>query len=140
MNTKTVHDSFLINRFLIQVRGGPSTTNSQLTYQRLFFSGFPFIHSVIHSIGYFWGSFSGIFHQFVWLTDENLQNISKRNDTHHFSRFVPTLVGYESILALKEVAVLMNLSITDIEDVFFNNAKNIETFQQKSFKTFVFCI
>ena len=67
--------------------------------------------------------------QFVWLTDENFQNFSKQNNTHHFSELTPTLVGYESILALKEAAVLMNLSITDIEDVFFKNAKNIKAFQ-----------
>ena len=67
--------------------------------------------------------------QFVWLTDENFQNFSKRNNAHHFNELTPTLVGYESILALKEAAVLMDLSIKDIEDVFFNNAKNIEAFQ-----------
>ena len=67
--------------------------------------------------------------QFVWLTDENFQNFSKRNNAHHFSELTPILVGYESILALKEAAVLMDLSIKDIEDIFFNNAKNIEAFQ-----------
>ena len=67
--------------------------------------------------------------QFVWLTAENLQNLSKRNNTHHLNQLEPTLVGYESILALREAAVLMNLSITDVEDIFLNNAKNISAFQ-----------
>ena len=32
-------------------------------------------------------------------------------------------------MALKEAAVLTNLSVNDIEDIFFNNAKNIQAFQ-----------
>jgi len=67
--------------------------------------------------------------QFVWLTDKNLQNVLKQNNEHHQSQFETTLVGYESILALREAAVLMDLSIADVEDIFFNNAKNIAAYQ-----------
>tara|TARA_A100001037_G_scaffold186882_1_gene167337 strand:+ start:4891 stop:5880 length:990 start_codon:yes stop_codon:yes gene_type:complete len=113
------HENIFFDTSAITESGAFQAIINSFGHQRLLYgSDFPVSHIL--------GRCIRIADEFIWLTAKTLQDFSKQNN---INGVVPTLVGYESIMALKEAAVLMNLSVNDIEDIFFNNAKNIQAFQ-----------
>ena len=59
---------------------------------------------------------------FCWLTNNEINRLIKEVD---YSDPTPVLLGYENLQCMKLAALNLKLNDSKIEDVFYNNAKNI---------------
>jgi predicted TIM-barrel fold metal-dependent hydrolase len=72
-----------------------------------------------YPISHFRGRCVGVGDQFVWLYEETLD----WDTVNVVGKIRPILVGYESLRALKLAALRLRLTDTQLEDIFFNNAR-----------------
>ena len=56
---------------------------------------------------------------FYWIYENDLNSFNSKTTLNHW------LIGLENLYAVKEAALLADLSRSDVEDIFFNNAMNL---------------